>query len=76
MTNYDMQRLEEKVDMLIRLVARRCVEGVNKNEGILLLERLGLDRAEIAKVCDTTPRAVGARVSESRKGSRRRRTSE
>jgi hypothetical protein len=59
-----------KLDAIIRLLARICVQGGNKNESILTLGKLGLDRDLIAAVCDTTPGTVSTRLSEARRGAK------
>ena len=62
-----IEELERKIDVLIRLVAIRCVDGKGKNDAIRLLGRVGVSREEIARVCDTTPNTVSIRLSEAKK---------
>ncbi len=75
MNGDQVPKLEEKVDLLIRLVGARCVEGRTATEAIELLARLGLERLDIARICDTTPQTVSVRLSEARKKSQSRRRS-
>jgi hypothetical protein len=65
----DIATLERKIDLLIRLLGARCVEGKTTTDAIRMLGRLGLDRPEIATICDTTPNTVSVRLSEARKKS-------
>lgn len=59
--------IDKKLDAIVRLLARGCVEGKNKTEQITTLSALGLDINLIAQVVDTTPATVHARLSEARR---------
>ncbi len=65
----EVARLERRIDVLIRLLGARCVDGKTTTEAIQLLGRLGLDRLEIATICDTTPNTVSVRLSEAKRKS-------
>ena len=73
MTGERAEYVEAKLDTIIRLLARLCVEGQSKNESIITLGKLNLDRDVIATVCDTTPHAVSVRLSEAKRRSTRKR---
>jgi hypothetical protein len=72
----DIKSLEEKLNLLIRVVAAQCVAGKGATESIKTLGRLGIGRDEIARICDTTPNTVSVRLSEAKRegGKGRRRT--
>jgi len=69
MNAHEVARLERKIDVLIRLLGARCVEGKTTTDAIQMLGRLGLDRPEIATICDTTPNTVSVRLSEAKRKS-------
>jgi hypothetical protein len=54
----DIERLEGKLDAIIRLLAAPQVEGKKLSEGAVYLDRLGVDRDTIAGLYATTPDAV------------------
>jgi len=59
--------IDKKLDAMVRLLARGCVEGKNKTEAILTLGSLGLAPNLIAEIVDTTLATVSARLSEVRR---------
>lgn len=68
MNDVDLKLLIDKVDLLIRITAFQIVkdQGSTKDRAELL-DRLGVDRKEIGKICDTSPDAVRALISQARK---------
>ena len=67
MTKEILERIDTKLDIMIRLLAIKAVEGRSKTDAILELGALGLESDLIAKIVVTTPAAVRARLSEARK---------
>lgn len=67
------KRVEAKLDVIIRLLAAPLVEGKKQADSVQALAALGLDRSEIAAICNTTPDAVRARLSEVKRGAKRTR---
>lgn len=62
------QRLEEKLDTLIRLIALDVISDLKSvKERALLLSRAGLSPKEIASLCETTPNTVSVALSNARK---------
>lgn len=60
--------IEEKLDQLITLMAVQAVSGIETmNEKILFLNKIGIDRHQIAVACGTTPATVSVRLSEAKK---------
>lgn len=62
--------IDRKLDAVVRLLARGCIEGKNKTEAITTLAALGLDPNLIAEIAQTTPGTVQARLSEARRRSK------
>ncbi len=65
----NIETLERKLDLLIRVVAAQCVAGKGASESIEILGRLGIARDEIARICNTTANTVSVRLSEAKKDS-------
>ena len=64
--------IDKKLDAILRLLASRIVEGKNKTEAILVLDKIGLEPSLIAEIMDTTSSTVHARLSEARKKTSKR----
>jgi hypothetical protein len=65
-----VEELREALDTITRLLAAQVGSDLKVAERAPLLHRLGVDRATIAVVCNTTPAVVSVRVAESRRGGR------
>lgn len=65
-----LERIDTKLDIIIRLLGSKAIEGKGKTEAILTLGALGLDTNLIAEIVGTTPGAVSVRLSEARKKSK------
>ena len=63
-----LRRIEAKLDAIVRLLAAPLVQGKKQAESVPLLAALGLDRTQIADICNATPDAVRARLSEAKRG--------
>jgi len=71
MTAEDILReIDRKLDVIVRLLASRLIEGKNQTESILLLGGFGLDRNLIADIARTKPATVSTRLSEAKKKTR------
>jgi DNA-directed RNA polymerase specialized sigma24 family protein len=68
------RKIEAKLDVIIRLLAAPLVQGKKQAESVQALAALGLERTDIAAICNTSPDAVRARLSEARRGRQRRPT--
>lgn len=67
MTEEILERIDTKLDIIIRLLAGKYIEGKGKTESILALSALGLDTNLIAEIVGTTPGTVSTRLSEVKK---------
>jgi hypothetical protein len=68
MEEKDVKAIDSKLEMILRVVAWSAVDGKTLTEGARILSRLGLDRNQIATICDTTPQTVSVRLSEAKRG--------
>ena len=68
-------RIEAKLEAIIRLLAASMVQDKSLTESVQILSRLGLDRNQMAAICQTTPHTVSVRLSEAKRqpGTQRRR---
>ncbi len=69
---YNFNTLEQKVDILIRLIASGMVNGKPQNEQIEILSKAGIKPTEIAKIIGTTPNTVRVALSAIRKAKRKK----
>lgn len=61
------EELRSKLDVLISVTAAQVGRELSLAERAPLLDRLGLDRHQIARVCDTSAEVVSVRLAESRR---------
>lgn len=59
--------IEQRMDAIICLLAAPIVNGKTLAETVPVLSRLGLDRNQIAAVCNTTPETVSVRLAEAKR---------
>jgi hypothetical protein len=71
MVTDDPQRVERQLQLIVKVLAAFTVQGKNLSEGAGFLDRLGLDRAVIAEIYDTSPGSVRAALSSAKKGTRK-----
>lgn len=80
MNEQEAERIDAKLETILRVLAWSAVDGKSLVDSVEILSRLGLDRNQIAAICDTTPMTVSVRLSEAKRGTkatrRRRRTRE
>jgi len=60
-------RIEAKLEAIIHLLAAPMVKDLTLAQSAPLLSRLGLNRDQIAAICDTTPETVSVRLSEAKR---------
>ena len=65
----------QQLKVLVRLTSMQLTAGMATVDAIRVLDLAGVDRGVIADVCGTTRNAVGARLSEVKKGTARKRKS-
>ncbi len=63
-TNEDvLQRIESKLDQMLKLSALQITSGLKQTQAIQLLSAAGFDRRLIAELLNTTPNTVSVTVS-------------
>lgn len=63
-----MERLEAKLDVMIRLLAMQLAAGGQTvREKAVLLNKAGLSVKDIAGLCDTTPNTISVALSNAKK---------
>jgi hypothetical protein len=65
--NNQLEEINRKLGILLRLLAYQTVESMTLSEGAPLLRRLGLNSGEIAEIYESTPNAVSVRLAEAKK---------
>lgn len=63
----NIQKLEKKMDTLIKLYAYQMVQDMTITEGAPILKRIGLTNAQIAEVFGTTLSTVSVQISKAKK---------
>lgn len=66
MSGKELQSIEQKLDLLIRLNAYLATKGMKVADAAPILHGLGMSSSEIAMVLGSTPNAVNARISEAK----------
>lgn len=61
-----LERIEAKLDLIVRLEAMRSAMGLKQTQAILLLADAGFDRRLIAELLHTTPNTVSVTLSTSK----------
>jgi len=64
-----LSNIDNKLDVIIKLLALNFIEGKSKTEAILILGNFGMDGNMIADMVGTTPATVAARLWEQKKKS-------
>lgn len=66
------QRLEQKLEILIRLVAMELADHREVlGEKAVLLRRAGIGPKEIAAICGTTPKTISVALAQAKKKGKR-----
>jgi len=58
-----LKAIEAKLDIIIKLLCSKCVEGKSKTDSILVLETIGVDRELIAQLTGSTPASIRSTIS-------------
>jgi hypothetical protein len=66
MSDEALDKIGEKLDQVIALVALNLVKGMKPTEAILTLGSAGVDRNVIAEITGSTPSTVSVRLSEAK----------
>jgi len=66
-----LERIESKLDQMLRLAALQMTTGLKRAPAIQLLAAAGFDRRLIAELLDTTPNTVSVTLSTSKKAKKR-----
>ena len=65
-----LTRIDEKLDLIVRLLGAKAIEGKSQTESIDRLGSLGLDRNVISQIVGTTPGTVSVRLSQAKRKSK------
>jgi hypothetical protein len=65
-----LERIAKKLDIIIRLLCSRLIEGKNKTDSILTLESVGVDRDRICELADCSPQYIRNTVHRENKKNR------
>lgn len=73
MSEQTLQRIEAKLDTIVRLIGSRVIEGgslegKNQSEKIKVLGNLGVERNLIACILGTTPETVRVTLAKAKRG--------
>ena len=61
-----LQRIDSKLDQILRIAALRMIEGLKQGPAIQLLATAGFDRRLIAELLKTTPNTVSVTLSKAK----------
>lgn len=61
-----LERIESKLDQMLRLAALQMTSGMKQKPAIQLLAAAGFDRRSIAELLNTTPNTVSVTLSTSK----------
>jgi hypothetical protein len=67
MSEFEYQKINQKLDMLIRVIAIGLIEDRTQNDQMRLLAKVGLQPKEIADLLGTTANTVRVGLSKQRK---------
>jgi len=67
MTDQKFGEIEEKLDIIIKLLSLPLIEGKTKTDSIIFLSQMGFNRNIIANIVGASPEVVSTRISESKK---------
>lgn len=62
-----LERIDNKLSVIIHLLSGNVIEGKNKTESIITLATLGIDADMIASIVGTTVNTVSVRLYEAKK---------
>jgi hypothetical protein len=61
------KNIEAKLDIIIKLLCSKCVEGKSKTDSILVLETIGVDRELISQLTGSTPASIRSTIFTAKK---------
>lgn len=64
MSNQILSEISNKLDVVVRWIASKSIEGKSETDGVLTLGALGIDRNLISEIVGTTRKTVDARLAE------------
>lgn len=67
MSEKNLEKIEERLDVIIRLLASKSVEGKSQTESISELEAMGLERNLISEITGASLKVISVRLSEAKK---------
>lgn len=67
MEGESLKKIEDKLNIIIKLLCSKCVEGKSKTDSILLLETIGVDRELICDLTGSTPASIRSTISAAKK---------
>lgn len=70
MTDEILLKIDEKLEVIIKLLATKSIDGKSQTDSILALGAFRLDRNLISEIVGTTPHIVSVRLSEAKKKSK------
>ncbi len=62
-----LKGIEGKLDIIIKLLCSKCVEGKSSTDSILTLEKIGVERKFIAEITGSTLNSIRATISMAKK---------
>jgi len=57
-----LKEIAAKLDVIVKLLCHKCIEGKSKTDSILVLERMGVDRELIATLTKSTPGSISSTI--------------
>jgi len=66
MVDQNLEEIEKKLDIIIKLLSLPLIEGKTKTDSIVFLAKLGFDRNIISNIVGVSPAVVSTRLSESK----------
>ena len=67
MEEESLKKIEDKLNIIIKLLCSKYVEGKSKTDSILLLETIGVDRELICDLTGSTPASIRSTIFAARK---------
>ncbi len=64
MTDQNYKKIEEKLDIIIKLLSMPLIVGKTQTDSIIFLSQMGFDRNVIANIVGASPAVVSSRISE------------
>lgn len=62
-----LKKIEAKLDVIVKLLCNKCIEGKSTTEAILALEGIGVDRELISELTGSSQPSIRTTVSNAKK---------